>query len=91
MKPLLALLFLLPHLAVFVGAGIYEYRRWQAIDVEERPSFLDYLGRVDTPHAQPRTDVAHNKPRHAPANVPSGTLTLRKQHAVGAHRQERPA
>jgi len=57
MKSLLPLLFVLPHLLVFIGAGVSEYVRWRGIDAGERPGFLAYLGRVDTPPGLPRTDV----------------------------------
>ena len=73
-KTLLVLALLVPHLAVFASMGMLEYRRWKAIDVEDRPSFLAYLGRIDTPPEQPRTGVIHDKAPDQPANVPSGTL-----------------
>jgi len=57
LKGLLPLLFVLPHLLVFLGAGVSEYMRWREIDAAERPGFLAYLGRVDTPPGLPRTDV----------------------------------
>ncbi len=57
MKNFLPLLFVLPHLLVFVGAGVSEYKRWREIDGAERPGFLAYLGRVDTPPGLPRSDV----------------------------------
>ena len=69
MKGLLPLLVLLPHLSVFIGAGVSEFMRWREIDADERPGFLAYLGRVDTPPGLPRTDVETNTHRGAQAKA----------------------
>jgi len=45
-KALIAIIVLLPHLTIFVAAGVTEYRRWRDIAADERPTFLQFLGRV---------------------------------------------
>ena len=49
MRVLLVLLLLLPHMAVFVYAGVREYRAWRDLESASRPSFLAYLGREQGP------------------------------------------
>ena len=49
MRPLLIFLILLPHTAIFLYAGISKYRRWQRLDPETRPRFIDFLSREGTP------------------------------------------
>ncbi|KPQ14968.1 MAG: hypothetical protein HLUCCA09_02605 [Rhodobacteraceae bacterium HLUCCA09] len=52
MRTFLVLLLLLPHLAVFVYAGVREWRAWREIDPDARPTFLSYLGREQGPTEQ---------------------------------------
>jgi len=49
MRKLLPLMLLVPHLSVFVWAGIREFRAWRRIPSDERPSFVSYLGRASGP------------------------------------------
>jgi hypothetical protein len=52
LRSFLVLLLLLPHLAVFVYAGVREWRAWREIDPDARPTFLSYLGREQGPTQQ---------------------------------------
>ena len=45
-KKLFAVALILPHFAIFMAAGIYEYKRWRKIDAEIRPSFTQFLSRT---------------------------------------------
>jgi hypothetical protein len=49
MRPLLPLLLILPHLSIFIWAGVREWRAWKRLDPETRPRFIDYLGRTSGP------------------------------------------
>lgn len=49
MRGLLPLLLIVPHLAVFIWAGVREWRAWRRLDPETRPSFVGFLGRETGP------------------------------------------
>jgi hypothetical protein len=49
MRPLLPLLLIVPHLSVFIWAGVREWRAWKRLDPQTRPRFIDFLGRTSGP------------------------------------------
>lgn len=52
LKTFIAVLLILPHFAIFLAAGIYEYKRWREVDPEIRPSFAQFLSRTTPAPAQ---------------------------------------